>query len=139
VLGVLWTSASLRVILFSLLNTLTSKSEIFHLAFKMKFPYLLVLLMAAFSKAERAVLETCSGCKLNRFPDVRKFVMSESHGALSFEGVTRKFIQGHNPDIVFYEEDGTLLERFDMTEFPSFESLINLLQGRGYHRKRIEL
>ena len=90
------------------------------------------------SNSETAIVETCAGCKLNRLPDVHKFVMNESHGAMSFEGVTRKFIPGQNPDLIFYEDDGTLIERIDMSEL-DFESLINLLVNRGYKRKPDEL
>ena len=98
----------------------------------------LIVGLLADSSIARAEIETCSGCKLNRFPDVKQFVVDEDSGALSFDSVTRKIIPGHNPDLVFYDAGSKVVERIDMTLF-SFLDLVELLHAKGFHKKYPEL
>ena len=90
------------------------------------------------SEIIRAEIQTCSGCKLNRFPSVRKFVMDEDQGALSFRRVTRKFIAGHNPDLVMFGADDAEVKRLDMTEY-SFDELVTILYSNGFSSLNKEL
>ena len=93
--------------------------------------FLLIVAVVGDDDYSRAAVESCGGCKLNRLSEVKKFVMDESVGALSFSRVTRKIIGGHNPDLVFYAQDGSEAERVDMSPF-SFEELIELMLSRGF-------
>lgn len=87
----------------------------------------LFILSKAFDRAE---IQSCSGCKLNRLADVRKFVTDESVGALSFSRVTRKFIGGHNPDLVMYTNN-IEEKRIDMSTL-NFDQLVQILVGNGF-------
>ena len=98
----------------------------------------LFVFVAAADSVSRAEIETCSGCKLNRLPDVKRFVTDEESGALSFASVTRKLIPAHNPDIVFYSVENMVVERIDMTKF-TFDDLVSLLISRGFVRKYSDL
>jgi hypothetical protein len=102
--------------------------------------WLLSLLNPAFSTGNvvRAEIQTCSGCKLNRLPSVRKFVIDEDIGALSFHGVSRKIIPGHNPDLVFFGEGEHEIKRIDMTPL-KFEDLVETLLLNGFKRTKLEL
>ena len=98
-----------------------------------KFLVLLGFIIGVVCAYSRAHVESCSGCKLNSLPEVRKFVMDENVGALSFERVTRKFIGGHNPDIVFYNDQNLEEKRVDMSKM-SFDQLVNLMIQSGFTR-----
>ena len=84
----------------------------------------------SFAAFDRAEIQTCSGCKLNRLADVRLFVMNEFVGALSYKRVSRKFISGHNPDLVFYNGN-TEAQRIDMTPL-SLTQLQQLMKENGF-------
>jgi hypothetical protein len=81
----------------------------------------------------RAEIQTCSGCKLYALPEVKKFVIDERLGALSFERVTRKILRGQNPDIVMFSDDGTEIARIDMTPY-SFADLVKILENHGFQK-----
>lgn len=96
------------------------------------------VVLSTVSSIQRAEIQTCSGCKLNKFAAVRKFVIDEENGALSFDRVTRKIIAGHNPDLVFFGVNDHELDRLDMTRF-TFDELVSLLFSNGFSRLKTEL
>jgi len=61
--------------------------------------------------------------------------------SLSFAGsggvLSVDYVQGHNPDLFFYDEQGTELEKIDLAPF-STEEIIDLLITKGFHKVQIE-
>eukprot|EP00898_Chlorokybus_atmophyticus_P004302 jgi/Chlat1/4873/Chrsp31S08941 len=100
---------------------------------------LLATLLAAVSlrtvdaKADfsRAVFESCSGCKLNRLPELKRFLKQEVEAGAFGAAVTVKYIGGHNPDLVLYDGAGIEVVRIDITKYKA-EELRHLLQAKGF-------
>ncbi|XP_063725334.1 selenoprotein M-like [Symsagittifera roscoffensis] len=78
-----------------------------------------------------ARIESCSGCKLNRLPDVKRFLNQK---APLIHNVEVKWIGGANPDAFFLNKDGEIVETVDLTKFKS-DGLIQLFVDRGFHFK----
>ena len=74
---------------------------------------------------------------MNRFPDVKKFVL-ESGGADQYDGVEVKFLPDHNPDLVIFDATGGEPKRIDMTEFHAPGALHELMAREGFQRKSRE-
>ena len=96
-------------------------------------PGFVLLAIGSVNGFSRAHIESCSGCKLNSLPEVRKFVMDESVGGLSFERVSRKFIPGHNPDIIMFNDLNVEEKRIDMSKM-TFQELVDLMIDSGFTR-----
>lgn len=86
----------------------------------------------------KAQIFTCAGCKLNRLPELRQFIFDEVNGATAFDGVSLKFIPGHNPDLIIYIDDGSVEETIDMTTL-GLNELNEVLLSRGFVKKKTEL
>ena len=71
-------------------------------------------------------IRTCSGCKLNRLPEVRKFVKDESQAL----GINVKYIHGRNPDLVKLDDNGDEIEIHDLSGLDR-ESIFLLLKQTG--------
>lgn len=76
-------------------------------------------------------VRTCSGCKLNRLPDVRKFIKEETGG---YEDLTVKYIHGRNPDLVRLGENGEETEIYDLSKLDT-SGLRSLLISKGIKPK----
>ena len=94
---------------------------------------LLILAVAAW--APTAELRSCSGCKLNRLADLRKFVKEEVQ---DYPGIRVKFISGHNPELFIFDDAGMEIEKIDLTPF-SLPQLHSLVKDRGFGAKKQEL
>ena len=42
-----------------------------------------------------------------------------------------KYISGHNPDLVTFNDNGKVLDRIDLTQFTSLDDLHNLMAEKG--------
>ena len=75
-------------------------------------------------------VRTCSGCRLNRLHEVRKFVYEE---AGKYENLNVKFIGGHNPDLIIYADAQSKqeVERIDLAPY-SLADLHNLVKTKGF-------
>jgi Sep15/SelM redox domain len=87
----------------------------------------LIILATAWGRS--AELRSCSGCKLNRLSDLRKFVKEEVSG---YAGITVKFISGHNPELFIFDDAGLEIEKIDLTPYslPDLHSLVRVLGFR---------
>jgi len=46
-----------------------------------------------------------------------------------------KWVQGHNPDLVVTNKDGSEKERLDLTQY-TYDEIHDLLQNKGFRRKQ---
>ena len=51
---------------------------------------------------------------LDRHPGIKRFVRTKEY-ADKFDGISIKFIPGHNPDLVLYGDGDTEVKRVDLT------------------------
>ena len=72
-------------------------------------------------------VRTCSGCKLNRLHEVRKFIKDE---AKSY-GLNVKYIQGRNPDLVFIDDSEKETEIIDLSPL-SRNQIRKLVESKGF-------
>ena len=72
-------------------------------------------------------IRTCSGCKLNRLHEVRKFVYDE---AKKYDNLNVKFIGGHNPDL-FILNGEDVVERIDLAPL-SLAQIHQLMKNKGF-------
>jgi Sep15/SelM redox domain len=93
--------------------------------------FLFLSIAQAVSQTKLGRIETCSGCKLNRLHDVRKFVQEEHK---KYTDLSVKFIAGHNPDLVILDEKETELERIDLTKY-DLNGLHALMKAKGFQQK----
>ena len=84
-------------------------------------------------KAVRALIESCSGCSLNRLHEVRKFVKQEA--AYYEPQVKVNFIGGRKPVIHFFDAEDNKIETVDLSPLTTKECLA-LLDDRGFKRNR---
>ncbi|KAK6190002.1 hypothetical protein SNE40_001958 [Patella caerulea] len=78
-----------------------------------------------------ARIESCGGCKVSRLKHVKRFI--ENDVAL-FHNVKMNRIHGANPDMVFLNRDGEVVERIDLTPYNQKE-LNLLLVRRGFYKR----
>ncbi len=71
-------------------------------------------------------IRTCSGCKLNRLPEVRSFIKND---AKKFR-VPVKYIHGRNPDLVKFSPEGAELEIHDLSGLNN-QGILELLNNLG--------
>jgi len=89
---------------------------------------------ASYSRVE---IQSCSACKLNRLPAVKKFI-KEKGQADSYENMKINYIPGHNPDLVLFDSQNNEVERIDMSNYNT-EQLHELVQSKGFNRQAPEL
>ncbi|XP_057322425.1 selenoprotein M-like [Microplitis mediator] len=78
----------------------------------------------------RAVVESCSGCSLNRLPDVKKFIFQDLP---DYNNVEFKHIAGAKPELVLYDND-LEIERLELSKLTRDECN-DLLVTKGFKRK----
>ncbi|XP_077282889.1 selenoprotein M-like [Temnothorax americanus] len=83
-----------------------------------------------------ARVESCSGCSLNRLPDVKKFIFEDlpQYG----ENVEFKHIQGAVPELVLLNARGKELERHGLSKLTRKECN-DLLVSKGFMRDKEEM
>lgn len=81
-----------------------------------------------------ARVESCRGCRLNRLPEVKKFIFED---VPLFENVEFKHIQGASPELVLLDMHDKELERIDLAPL-SRQDCNDLLSKRGFHRKKTD-
>ncbi|KAH0561719.1 selenoprotein M-like [Cotesia glomerata] len=79
----------------------------------------------------RAVVESCSGCSLNRLADVKKFIFEDvpEYGNVEFKHIT-----GAKPELVLYDNDDEV-ERLALSKLTRDECN-ELLQSKGFRREK---
>ncbi|XP_050408097.1 selenoprotein M [Patella vulgata] len=78
-----------------------------------------------------ARVESCGGCKVNRLKHVKRFI--ENDVAL-FHNVKLNRIHGANPDLVFLNRHGEVVERVDLTPYNQKE-LNLILVRKGFYKR----
>ncbi|XP_054008145.1 selenoprotein M-like [Hylaeus anthracinus] len=78
-----------------------------------------------------ARIESCSGCRLNRLPDVKDFIFED---VPTYDKVEFKHIRGADPELVLFNEDGEEVERLDIALLTRDECN-NLLTLKGFVKK----
>lgn len=76
-------------------------------------------------------IESCSGWKLNRFPDVKRFL---NQVVPLYHNVEVRWIGGANPDALFLNEYNEMVESVDLTKF-KFEQMDEIFLSRGFFKK----
>ncbi|GAX82105.1 hypothetical protein CEUSTIGMA_g9533.t1 [Chlamydomonas eustigma] len=76
---------------------------------------------------------SCPGCKLNKLPQVKKF-LKEVVEAGEYPGVTVNFIPGRVPELYLYDADGKEVDKM-FIERLSFAELNTLVRSKGFRRK----
>merc|ERR1719347_269785 len=107
---------------------------------------LLSLLVVAFVRAEedeaegedgvqfeddtiyRAVIESCSGSRLNKLPEVKNFIYGDFES--KYERTVFKKIPGKAPEVIFYTQSGKELERLNIEKFDR-EELNKMMVAKG--------
>ena len=67
---------------------------------------------------------------MNKFEHIKRFV-KESGGVDLYPDVRLEYIMEHNPDLVIMDASGHEANRIDLTKYPSFESLHQLMREKG--------
>ncbi|XP_017880689.1 selenoprotein M-like [Ceratina calcarata] len=78
-----------------------------------------------------AIIESCSGCRLNRLPDVRQFIFED---VPNYNNVAFKHIQGAVPELVLFNENEEEVERLPLSSLTR-EECNNLLISKGFTKK----
>ena len=74
-------------------------------------------------------IRSCSGCKLNRLPELRRFLKDE---AKQFEGLNVKYIHGRNPDLVLLSDDGNIeKEIYDLSHLATIADIKQFISSKG--------
>ncbi|XP_014278935.1 selenoprotein M [Halyomorpha halys] len=81
-----------------------------------------------FSKAE---IQSCSGCSLNRLPEVRAFIFED---VPNYEDAEFKHIQGAQPELVLYSHDHKEVDRIPLRDL-SRKQCNALLKEKGFAKK----
>ncbi len=90
--------------------------------------FLFVATFVTAALASVGEIRTCSGCKLNRLHEVRKFVYDE---AKKYDNMNVKFIGGHNPDLIIFNADGGEIERLDLSPL-NMRQIHELFRSKGF-------
>lgn len=95
--------------------------------------FLIILHNLVFAIAIYGRIESCPGWKLNKLPDVKKF-LRESGNADSYQNLEIKWIPGRIPELFIYEDDGKLNEKIDLAPLTT-EGIHQILRNRGFEKK----
>lgn len=82
---------------------------------------------------------------MNGFPSLKHFIQEAEHAGSYYPDLEIKYISGHNPDLVIYQDDGkSEIERIDLTKYDTqgkqqvdpgkVEALHTLLKSKGFKR-----
>jgi hypothetical protein len=82
----------------------------------------------------KARVESCTGWRLNRLPDVKKFIHQDIP---LFHNVEFKGKPGANPDLLLLNLDDKVMERIDLSKYDR-EGCNQLLKDKGFHKKASE-
>ncbi|XP_047362038.1 selenoprotein M-like [Vespa velutina] len=89
---------------------------------------LTITAVSAKSKYTFATIESCSGCSLNRLPDVKKFIFED---VPQYNNVEFKHIQGASPELVLYDDNEEEMERLNLASLTRQECN-DLLLSKGF-------
>ncbi|XP_066596679.1 selenoprotein M-like [Prorops nasuta] len=78
-----------------------------------------------------ARVESCSGCSLNRLPDVKQFIFQDLP---DYENVEFKHIQGAVPELVLFNNNDEEVERLQLSRLTR-EECNELLVSKGFKKK----
>ncbi|XP_014474090.1 PREDICTED: selenoprotein M-like [Dinoponera quadriceps] len=102
------------------------------------YSFVLVLALSFISLANSASgyyasakVESCSGCSLNRLPDVKHFIFEDLP---QYNNVEFKHIQGAVPELVFFNEHEEEVERLVLSSLTR-EECNDLLVSKGFTKK----
>merc|ERR1712179_670125 len=79
-----------------------------------------------------AVIESCSGWRLNKLPEVKNFIYGDFES--KFERSVFKKIPGKAPELIFFTQSGKEVERLNIEKF-SRDDLNKLMSAKGIPRK----
>ncbi|XP_063972357.1 selenoprotein M-like [Diachasmimorpha longicaudata] len=79
-----------------------------------------------------AIVESCSGCSLNRLPDVKEFINEDLP---LYDRTEFKHIQGAPPELVLYDKHNEEVERLQLSRLTR-EECNELLQRKGFIRSK---
>ncbi|XP_044733822.1 selenoprotein M-like [Chrysoperla carnea] len=99
----------------------------------MKTFYSLIVVFACFLliKADiSARIESCSGCSLNRLPDVKKFIFED---VPHYESVEFKHIQGAKPELVLLDDGEKEIDRIPLSSL-NRKQCNDLLVEKGFKK-----
>lgn len=95
--------------------------------------FLFMVLQVIACVAFKAQIESCKGWRLNKLPEVRKFLLEPGH-ADTYEDLHIKWTGGHSPELTIYDENGSIVEQIDLSPY-SVEQLHDLMAQKGVTRK----
>ncbi|XP_012527558.1 selenoprotein M [Monomorium pharaonis] len=81
-----------------------------------------------------ARVESCSGCSLNRLPDVKQFIFEDLP---QYDNVEFKHIPGAIPELVLFNEHEEEVERLVLSKLTR-EECNELLVSKGFTKKFID-
>ncbi|KAK7863760.1 hypothetical protein R5R35_011161 [Gryllus longicercus] len=96
--------------------------------------FTLLAICFGYSEGERiarASIESCTGCALANYPEIKKFIEFDIH---DFEDVAFKQVPGLLPELVLYDKYDQELERHPF-RCRSREECCQLLLEKGFKRK----
>uniref|UniRef100_A0A914A7R0 Selenoprotein M n=1 Tax=Patiria miniata TaxID=46514 RepID=A0A914A7R0_PATMI len=76
-------------------------------------------------------LESCSGCQLNRLPEVKAFV---THDLPLYHNIPFKHIGGADPDLLLLDKEGSIIKRIGLKTFKRAE-INDLFGSLGFYKK----
>jgi hypothetical protein len=111
-------------------------------------PFRCVILLAMFTHASglNGEIRTCSGHKLTGYRTLKKFVQDSKHAGSYYPGLKVKYMKGHNPDLVLFDDNGKETGRIDLAAYDArgkrvvneqtLDTIHSLLREKGFTRAR---
>lgn len=101
----------------------------------MKMKLFIIILNSIFLLIEsfKGEIISCPAWRLNSLPEVKRFLKEPGH-IDSYENLTVKWIRGRNPDLFIYSQNGTLLEKIDLSPLTT-TGIHELIQKKGFIKK----
>ncbi|KAK5645424.1 hypothetical protein RI129_006724 [Pyrocoelia pectoralis] len=84
------------------------------------------------STATRAKVETCGGCKLNRYPELKSFIFDDF---VNYENTELKLIAGASPELIFFDEHDAEVKRINLEGYNRKECNA-ILEDYNFQRKQ---
>jgi hypothetical protein len=91
-------------------------------------------------------IRTCPGHKLTGYKTIKKFVQDSKHAGSYYPDLKVKYMKGHNPDLVLFDENGKETGRVDLAAHDkrgrrvvnddTLNTIHDLLKEKGFTRKR---
>jgi len=81
---------------------------------------------------ESAVIESCAGWRLNKLPEVKRFLQEDFESL--YENTKFKKVPGKSPELKFYNQHGEALETLDIAKMTRSE-LNKLMVTKGIARR----